>query len=143
MDEMVAYEARNIADLQSQQKKLRKQQIELRKSTRSSAASSPEQSENEEANIAYHPSHRVYGHKSMLAQELHAAYVVSQQVPDQQIETMVVDGGATSHLHHDSSKFNSIAPHKVPINTAKEGDVLCPQENLGGGQGGYGYRHSQ
>ena len=45
-------------------------------------------------------------------------------LPDQQIETMVVDCGATSHLHHDSSKFNSIAPHKVPVNTAKEGDVL-------------------
>lgn len=112
-------------DLKAQQKKLRKQQIQLRKSTRSSTTtSSPEQSENEEANIAYHPSHRVYGHQAMFAQEHHAAYVVSQQVPDQLIETMVVDGGATSHLHHDSSKFNSIAPHKVPINTAKEGDVL-------------------
>ena len=61
-------------DLQSQHKKLRKQQIELRKSTRSSAASSPEQSENEEANFAYHPSHRVYGHQAMFAQEHHAAW---------------------------------------------------------------------
>ena len=64
-------------DLKSQQNKVRILQIELRKSTRSRAASSPEQSESEEVNIAYHPSHRAYGHQAMFAQEHHAAYVVS------------------------------------------------------------------
>ncbi len=52
------------------------------------------------------------------------AMVVS--TPEDEIEPVfqALDSGASSHYNDDASNFMSLKPCKVPISTAKEGDVI-------------------